>query len=83
MKRTLFYPYSLSSLSVKNALMKNMDNVSYIDNCEVLSNKAKTYEIITTNGHYQADKIVIATGSPASHLSGQNNLKMLEKCIFP
>ena len=29
--------------------------------------------------NYQADKIVIATGSPASHLSGQNNLKMLEK----
>ena len=57
-----------------------MDNVSYIDNCEVLAiKKAKTYEIITTNGHYQADKIVIATGSPASHLSGQNNLKMLEK----
>ena len=60
--------------------MKNMDNVSYIDNCEVLAiKKAKTYEIVTTNGHYQADKIVIATGSPASHLSGQNNLKMLEK----
>ena len=79
-EKNLVYPYSLSSLSVKNALMKNMDNVSYIDNCEVLAiKKAKTYEIITTNGHYQADKIVIATGSPASHLSGQNNLKMLEK----
>ncbi len=37
-------------------------------------------KIVTTNGHYQADKIVIATGSPASHLSGQNNLKnKLEK----
>ena len=79
-EKNLVYPYSLSSLSVKNALMKNMDNVSYIDNCEVLAiKKAKTYEIVTTNGHYQADKIVIATGSPASHLSGQNNLKMLEK----
>ena len=79
-EKNLVYPYSLSSLSVKNVLMKNMDNVSYIDNCEVLAiKKAKTYEIITTNGHYQADKIVIATGSPASHLSGQNNLKMLEK----
>mgnify|MGYP003495687205 CR=1 FL=1 len=66
-EKNLVYPYSLSSLSVKNALMKNMDNVSYIDNCEVLAiKKAKTYEIITTNGHYQADKIVIATGSPAS-----------------
>ena len=79
-EKNLVYPYSLSSLSVKNALMKNMDNVSYIDNCEALAiKKAKTYEIVTTNGHYQADKIVIATGSPASHLSGQNNLKMLEK----
>ena len=79
-EKNLVYPYSLSSLSVKNALMKNMDNVSYIDNCEVLAiKKAKTYELITTNGHSQADKIVIATGSPASHLSGQNNLKMLEK----
>lgn len=79
-EKNLVYPYSLSSLSVKNALMKNMNNISYIDNCEVLSiKKEKTYEIITTNGHYQADKIVIATGSPASHLSGQNNLKMLEK----
>lgn len=79
-EKNLVYPYSLSSLSVKNALMKNIDQVSYIDECEVLSIKNnKSYEIITTNGHYQADKIVIATGSPASHLSGQNNLKMLEK----
>ena len=62
-EKNLVYPYSLSSLSVKNALMKNIDQVSYIDECEVLSIKNnKSYEIITTNGHYQADKIVIATG---------------------
>lgn len=76
----LVYPYSLSSLSVKNALMKNINDVSLIEECEVLQiKKEKQYKIMTTKGIYFSDKIVIATGSPANHLSGTHNLDMLKK----
>lgn len=76
----LIYPYSLSSQSVKNALMKNINDVSLIEECEVLQiKKEQQYKIITTRGVYFADKIVIATGSPANHLSGKHNLDMLKK----
>lgn len=75
----LIYPYSLSSQSVKNALMKNMNDVSLIEECEVLQiKKEQQYKIITTQGVYFSDKIVIATGSPANHLSGTHNLDMLK-----
>lgn len=76
----LIYPYSLSSQSVKNALMNNMNDISLIEECEVLQiKKEKSYKIITNHGVYFADKIVIATGSPANHLSGIHNLNMLKK----
>ncbi|MGN1182988.1 MAG: NAD(P)/FAD-dependent oxidoreductase, partial [Faecalibacillus sp.] len=76
----LIYPYSLSSLSVKNALLKNSKHISLIEQCEVLQIKhGKQYQLITSNGIYQADKVVVASGSPASLLSGQHNLDMLKK----
>lgn len=76
----LIYPYSLSSLSVKNALIKQRDAVIFIEQCEVLKiEKEKNYKLVTNQGIYHSDKIVIATGSPANHLSGQHNLDMLKK----
>lgn len=76
----LIYPYSLSSLSVKNALLKQKDAVVFIEQCEVLKiEKEYNYRLVTNQGIYHSDKIVIATGSPANHLSGQHNLDMLKK----
>ena len=76
----LIYPYSLSSLSVKNALLKHKDETVFIEQCKVLRiEKDKNYKLITSQGIYHSDKIVIATGSPASHLSGEHNLDMLKK----
>ena len=76
----LIYPYSLSSLSVKNALLKQADGISLIEQCEVIDiKKEKQYGLITNQGVYFADKVVIATGSPASDLSVNHNLDMLKK----
>lgn len=75
----LYYPYSLSSLSVKNALVRSLNNVSIILETEVKDIVVqKQYHIKTNQGIYKADKVVIATGSPASHLSGCHNLEMLK-----
>lgn len=76
----LIYPYSLSSLSVKNALLRHKDETVFIEQCEVLRiEKDKNYKLITNQGTYHSDKVVIATGSPANHLSGEHNLDMLKK----
>lgn len=78
-ENNLIYPYSLSSLSVKNALMNDLDDIAYIDECEVKNIKVdKQYQVITNKGIYQGDRIVIATGSPANQLSGNHNLDMLD-----
>lgn len=77
---TLVYPYSLSSLSVKNALLKNTQQVSIIEQCEVKDiKKEKQYQLMTNQGVYYSDYVVIASGSPASDLSGLHNLDMLKK----
>ncbi len=75
----LIYPYSLSSLSVKNALLKQQERVSLLENCEAERIvKEDRYKIMTSQGTFYSDKIVIATGSPANHLSGTHNLEMLK-----
>lgn len=75
----LIYPYSLSSLSVKKALLKHQEQVSLLENCEAEKIiQENRYKIMTSQGTFYSDKIVIATGSPANHLSGTHNLDMLK-----
>ena len=77
----LLYPRSNQSLTVKNALMNNYNNVALIENCEALkiTKQGKGYVVTTTLGDYYGDNIVIATGSPASLLSGKNNYDLVKQ----
>lgn len=78
---TLLYPRSNQSLTIKNALMNNFDQVALIENCQALEiiKLKKGYLVKTTLGDYECDNIVIATGSPASLLSGENNYDLVKK----
>lgn len=75
----LIYPYSLSSLTVKNTLLSALKDVSIITDCTVYQIiKNNQYEVKTNQGTYYGDKVIIASGSPASELSGVHNLDMLK-----
>ncbi|WP_455685015.1 NAD(P)/FAD-dependent oxidoreductase [Thomasclavelia sp.] len=77
---TLLYPRSNQSLTVKNALMKNFDRVSLIEECQAVKiiKKNKGYLVKSNRGDYQCDNVVIATGSPASLLSGENSYDLVK-----
>lgn len=77
----LLYPRSNQSLTIKNALMNNFDNVALIENCQALKiTKQQDGYLVTTNlGKYHGDNIVIATGSKASGLSGTNNYDLVNQ----
>lgn len=77
---TLLYPRSNQSLTIKNALMNNFDRVALIEECQAkqIIPKGKQYLVKTTKGEYLGDHIVIATGSPASLLSGENNYDLVK-----
>lgn len=77
---TLLYPYSNQSLTVKNALMNNFDQLALIEECQAIDiiKKDNGYLVKTTKGSYECDNIVIATGSPASLLSGENNYDLIK-----
>ncbi len=83
---TLLYPRSNQSLTIKNALMNNFDQVALIEECKALKiiKKEHGYLVDTTRGKYECDNVVIATGSPASLLSGENSydlVKMLDLTV--
>lgn len=77
----LLYPRSNQSLTVKNGLMNNYDNVALIENCEALKiiKQENGYIVKTTLGDYYGKNIIIATGSPASLLSGKNNYDLVKQ----
>lgn len=75
----LLYPYSHSSLTVKNVLLHNLDNVSIFDECLVTKIIPGDMNIVETNkGKYEADYVLVCTGSKANNLSGEHNLDILE-----
>lgn len=83
---TLLYPRSNQSLTIKNALMNNFDQVALIEECKALKiiKKEHGYLVETTKGKYECNNVVIATGSPASLLSGENSydlVKMLDLTV--
>lgn len=77
---TLLYPRSNQSLTVKNALMKNFDRVALVEDCRALKiiKGDKGYLVKSSRGEYECDNIVIATGSPASLLSGENSYDLVK-----
>lgn len=76
---TLLYPRSNQSLTIKNALMNNFDQVALIEECQALKiiKRKNGYLVKSTRGDYECDNVVIATGSPASLLSGKNNYDLV------
>ena len=74
-KDDYYYPHSLSSLSIKEifdrALNKKID-VKY--NTEVLDVKKdnEKFIVITNNGEYKCDKLILALGSKASPKTGSD-----------
>ncbi|MFQ7173291.1 MAG: NAD(P)/FAD-dependent oxidoreductase [Thomasclavelia ramosa] len=83
---TLLYPRTNQSLTIKNALMNNFDQVALIEECKALKiiKKEHGYLVDTTKGKYECNNVVIATGSPASLLSGENSydlVKMLDLTV--
>lgn len=77
----LLYPRTNQSLTVKNALMSNFDNVALIEECKAkdISVKEGRYIVKTNKGEYEGDNVVIATGSPASLLSGENSYDLVKR----
>lgn len=76
---TLLYPRSNQSLTIKNALINNFDQVALIEECQALKiiKRKNGYLVKSTRGDYECDNVVIATGSPASLLSGKNNYDLV------
>lgn len=77
----LLYPLSNQALTVKNTLVDSLVNVEVKEECKVLKiNKiGPQYQVITTADTYVVDYIVIATGSCASKLSGEDNLAIIKR----
>lgn len=77
---TLLYPRSNQSLTVRNALMNNFDQVALIEECQALDIRVKDngYLIKTNKGSYSCNNVVIATGSPAYLLSGENSYDLVK-----
>lgn len=59
-----YYPYSNQAVSIQNTLSKEVENLNIKLNTEVLSVEYKDKFIIkTNNGNYEADKLIVSTGS--------------------
>ena len=67
-KNGYYYPMSNQAICVREALVKECEvrGVKIITGCEVIDvNYNETYEVITNNGKFTCDKVVIACGSNA------------------
>ena len=67
-KNGYYYPMSNQAISVREALVKECEvrGVKIITDCEVIDvNYKDTYTVITNNGKFTCDKVVISTGSNA------------------
>ncbi len=72
----LYYPYSNQSSTVKNVLESSCKACKFVYETTATNilKQGKQYVVNTTNGKYYGDYVVITTGSPASLLSGTDNL---------
>ena len=70
-----YYPHSLSSFSIKEIFDKALRrNVKVEYNTEVLDVKKENnkFRVITNNGEYSCDKLILAMGSKASPKTGSD-----------
>ena len=77
----LLYPFSNQAASVKQVLLDAIcPHVTMITNCKVLGieKRQDDYHIHTNQEDYIVDYVVCALGSPAYHLSGEDNVHILE-----
>lgn len=77
----LLYPYSNQSLTIKNALINNFNDSTLIENCQIneIKKTKKGYMVKTDSQEYFGNNVVIATGSPASLLSGNHNYDLVKQ----
>ena len=74
-KNGYYYPYSNQATSIQTGLIKEIKNkdVNIITDCEVLDiDYDKCFKIKTNKGIYEADKVIISTGSYASKKQVKN-----------
>lgn len=75
-KKGYYYPYSNQASSIKNVLLKEAEilGVKIKVNTEVtrITKNKNQFAILTNNGTYIANKLVLATGSTASKIKGSD-----------
>ena len=72
-----YYPHSLSSMSIREIFDRSLNKkVKTIYNTEVLNIKKEEngFKVITNNGDYVCDKLVVALGSKASPKTGSDGV---------
>ncbi len=73
-KNGYYYPYSNQATSIREILEKSINNshIKFLNNCHVLNIKKANNDFIvtTTNGIFNANKVIIATGSKAYSKTG-------------
>ena len=71
-----FYPYSMQSFTMKHAFLEEVKrkNIDFLLETEVLSiaKKDSKFEVVTSNGIYLADAVVLSTGSRAYPKTGSD-----------
>ncbi len=70
-----YYPHSLSSMSIKEIFDKALGkNVNVVYNTEVLDIKKEDskFLVLTNNGEYKCDKLILAMGSKAAPKTGSD-----------
>lgn len=77
-KNGYYYPFSNQALTIKNALLNEIENKNIKIRYDILVNKVTKkdnyFEIETENEIIKADKVIIATGSCASPKTGSDGI---------
>jgi len=74
-KNDYYYPHSETSMSMKEIFTKALEKrVNIVYNTEVLEIKKENnkFKVLTNNKEYEADKVILATGSKAAPKTGSN-----------
>lgn len=83
-KDDYYYPHSLSSLSIKEIFTRFLEkkvNVKYNTEVSDVKKENNKFTVITNNGNYSCEKLVLALGSKASPKTGSDGkiYEILEK----
>lgn len=80
-ENNLLYPNSMHSHTVKQVLLDSLKNTKIIENCKVkkIIKENNHYICISDKKQFHGDYVVIACGSKAGNLSGNDNEKLLQQ----